>query len=407
MSLTKRDIEKIRLDFRILNKKINGKDLVYFDNAATTLKPNTMNDAIYKHYNEEVSNINRAVHYLSEKASDNYDKSRKVIANLINANDREIIFNSGTTFGLNFLALALEKFLNSGDEIIISKMEHHANIVPWQLLKERKDIKIRVIPLDENGEIIYEEYLKLLNKKTKIVSVSWISNLTGIINPIKKMIKDAHKFDAKFIVDAAQASAHTKIDVKDINCDFLVFSAHKHYGPTGLGVLYGKKDLLEELTPIFGGGDMIDRVSFEKTTYNSIPHKFEAGTPNIASVIAFSESVKYLENIGIENIKEYEDKLQKYASEKMKEIKGLKILGDVQNKSSIISFVIDDIHPLDIAMLLNEDMIAIRTGHMCAQPLLEHFSVSHTARISFGFYNTFEEIDFFIEKLKKIYKMFK
>ena len=400
------NIDKIREDFKILNRDINGQKLIYFDNGATTLKPDIVNDRLYEYYNYEVSNVNRGVHYLSQLGTQNYDNSRKVIANFINANPNEIIFTKGTTESINLVALSLTSLLNPGDEIIISAMEHHANIIPWQLLRDRLDIVIKVIPLNSDGEIIYDEYLKLLSDKTKLVSITWISNVTGVINPVEKIIKDAHKVGAKVLLDAAQSIAHKKVDVKKIDCDFLAFSAHKAYGPTGVGVLFGKEDILNSMPPVIGGGDMIDIVTFEKTTYNKLPHKFEAGTPNIGEVIAFADSIKYMQEIGLENIEKYEHELLKYATKKIKEIENLKILGDIENKASIISFSIKDIHPLDIGMLLDEDMIAIRTGHHCAQPLMKHFSVTASARASFSFYNTKDEIDFFINKLKNIYKLF-
>ena len=376
------EVKDVRKDFKILNQ---DTPLIYFDNGATTLKPNSVNDRLYNYYNNETSNVNRGVHYLSQLGTDNFDKSRKTIQKFINADsEREIIITKGTTESINLVALSYGSLLNDGDEIIISEMEHHANIIPWQLLRERKKIVIKVIPLDKNGKIIYSEYLKLLSNKTKLVSVVWISNVTGVINPVEKMIEDAHKVGAKILIDAAQSIAHKKTDVKELDCDFLVFSAHKMYGPTGVGVLYGKEELLKLMPPVFGGGDMIDHVTFEKTTYNSLPHKFEAGTPNIGEVIAFSESIKYMKKLGLENIAKYENELLKYATQKIKKIKNLIILGDIEEKSAIISFIIKGIHPVDIGMLLDEDKIAIRTGHLCAQPLIRHFDKIH----NFGFVAT-------------------
>ena len=397
------EIENIRKDFPILSRKVNGKDLIYFDNAASTLKPRIVIDAIHNHYSNETANIHRGVHYLSELGTRKYEETRDKIKSFINAKDScEIIFTKGTTDSLNLVAHSFGmKFFKPGDEIILSTLEHHSNIVPWQLIAERTGAKIIETPINEKGEIILEEFKKRLGPKTKMVSTSYISNSLGTINPIKEMIALTHSHGAKFTVDAAQAVAHTPIDVQDLDCDFLAFSSHKILGPTGVGVLYGKKSLLEEMPPYQGGGDMIDRVTIEKTTYNDLPHKFEAGTPHIAGVIALKDAIEYIEKIGLEEIANYENDLLLYATKYLEEIKELKIIGTSKNKASVISFVIEGGHPHDVGILLDKQGIAVRTGHHCTQPLMDFFNIPGTIRASFSFYNTKEEINIFITALKK------
>lgn len=399
-----REINEIRDNFPALRRCIYNRPLIYLDNAASTLKTKEVIESINSHYAENTANIHRGIHFLSEQGTRQYEETREAIRGFINADKaHEIIFTKGTTESINLVASSFGyKFLNEGDEIVISTMEHHSNIVPWQLIAEKSGAIIKVIPINDDGEIIIEEYEKLLSDRTKIVSVVHISNTLGTINPIKKMIKMAHNHGAKFLVDAAQSVAHTPIDVKDLDCDLLAFSAHKIFGPTGVGVLYGKEDLLNEMPPYQGGGDMIDSVSFEKTTYNTLPHKFEAGTPHIAGVIAFKGAIDYVKNVGLETIGMQEEVLLNYATEKMLEIDGLKIIGTSKEKASVISFVIDGIHPNDIGTLLDQQGIAIRTGHHCTQPLMKRFNIPATARVSFCFYNNLEEVDAFIAGLKKV-----
>lgn len=403
-SFSDEEIHNIRSDFETLQTKVHGKDLIYFDNGATTLKPKSVIEKIDKYYKNETANIHRGIHFLSEKGTTDYENSRTKIKDFINAKDRaEVIFTKGTTESINLVALSYgRKFLEEGDEIIISTMEHHSNIVPWQLLCQEKGCKLKVIPINDDGEIIFDEYLKLLNHNTKIVSVNHISNTLGTINPIKKIIDTAHEYNAVVLIDGAQAIAHTPVDVQALNCDFYAFSAHKMFGPTGIGVLYGKAEILNSMPPVFGGGDMIDQVTFEKTTYNTLPHKFEAGTPHIAGGIAFGATIDYINEIGLDRIHAYESMLLDYATKKILEVKNLRIIGTAKNKSAILSFFIDGAHPHDIATLLDMDGIAVRTGHHCTQPLMERFQVPATVRASFSLYNTTEEIDFFIKSLIKV-----
>jgi cysteine desulfurase/selenocysteine lyase len=397
------EIEKIRSDFPILERKVNGKDLIYFDNAASTLKPNSVINAINHHYSQETANIHRGVHYLSELGTEKYEQTREKIKEFIKAKEScEIIFTKGTTDSLNLVAHSFGlKYFKPGDEIILSTLEHHSNIVPWQLIAEKTGAKIIETPINDKGEIILEEFKKKLGPNTKMVSTSYISNSLGTINPIKEMISLAHSVGAKFTVDAAQAVAHLPIDVVDLDCDFLAFSSHKIYGPTGVGVLYGKKELLEEMPPYQGGGDMIDRVTMKKTTYNDLPHKFEAGTPHIAGVIALKDAIEYVEEIGLNEISKYENDLLEFATKKLNDIKGLKIIGTSKNKAAVISFIIEGGHPHDVGILLDKQGIAVRTGHHCTQPLMDHFGIPGTIRASFSFYNTKEEIEVFITGLKK------
>jgi cysteine desulfurase/selenocysteine lyase len=401
------DIQKIRADFPILGEKINGKDLVYFDNAATTQKPLPVLNALANYYGHYNANIHRGIHHLAEKATSAFEASRKTIQKFLNAKYlEEIIFTYGTTDGINLVAQTYGRaFLKEGDEIIISTMEHHSNIVPWQMLCEQNGCVLKVIPINDNGELILEEYEKLLSEKTKFVSVVHVSNALGTINPVKYIIEKAHEVGAKVLIDGAQATSHLNIDVQDLDTDFYVFSAHKLYGPTGMGALYGKKEILEAMPPYRGGGEMIKEVTFEKTTYNELPYKFEAGTPNIADVIAVKTAIEYLEGLGKENVAAYENELLAYATEQLSKIEGLKIIGQAKEKVSVISFVIDGIHPQDIGVILDQQGIAVRTGHHCTQPLMKRFGIPGTSRASFAVYNTKEEIDKLVKGIEKVKKM--
>ena len=401
-------VEKIRQDFPILQKLIHGKPLCYLDNAATTQKPQAVIDSLVEYYSSMNANIHRAVHYLSEISTKAFEDSRSKIKNFINADsEKEIIFTKGTTESINLVANIFGKGkLKDGDEIIISGMEHHSNIVPWQLLGDEKNIKLKVIPINDNGEIIIEEFEKLISAKTKLVSVVYVSNSLGTLNPVKEIIDTAHKHGVPVLLDAAQAIQHIKIDVKELDCDFLAFSGHKIYGPTGIGILYGKKDLLESLPPFQGGGDMISKVTFEKTTYNDLPYKFEAGTSNIADAIALGTAIDYVSAIGLDNIYTYESELLKYATEKLKNVPGLKIIGNASHKSSVISFVFDNIHPHDVGTFLDFEGVAVRTGHHCTQPVMIRYNIPATTRASFAFYNTKEEVDILFNGLTKIIEVF-
>ncbi len=400
------DIQKIRADFPILSKQVNGKPLVYFDNGATSQKPQVVIDAISKYYKEINANIHRGVHTLSQLATDAYEESRNKIQNHINAKQTyEVIFTSGTTHAVNAVANGFASLLKKDDEIIVSALEHHSNIVPWQMLCEKTGAIIRVIPMNENGELVMSEYDKLLSKKTKIVTVNHISNALGTINPIKYMIDKAHEVGAAVLIDGAQAVPHLKPDVQALDCDFYVFSGHKICGPTGIGILYGKEKWLRKLPPYQGGGEMIATVSFEKTTYADLPHKFEAGTPNIEGGIVLGTAIDYLNEIGFDNIAKYENELLEYATEKLLQIGGLKIYGTAKEKTSVISFNIDDIHPYDVGTIIDKLGIAVRTGHHCAQPIMDFYKIPGTIRASFAFYNTKEEIDLMIEALKKAQMM--
>jgi cysteine desulfurase/selenocysteine lyase len=403
------DVEKIRQDFPILHQEINGKPLVYLDNAATTQKPKVVIDALSKYYESINANIHRGIHTLAEKATAEYEKTRETIRQFVNARfTEEIIFTRGTTEGINLIAGTFgQANVKAGDEIIISTMEHHSNIVPWQMLCEAKGARLRVIPINEQGEIILEEYAKLLNERTKLVSIVHVSNALGTINPVKQVIELAHAKGIKVLVDGAQASSHLLVDVQDLDADFYVFSAHKLYGPTGIGVLYGKKELLEAMPPYHGGGEMIKEVTFEKTTYNELPYKFEAGTPNIADTIAFRAAIEYVNKHGKETLAAYENELLQHATEKLSEIEGLRIVGTAKEKISVVSFVIDGVHHQDLAILLDNEGIAIRTGHHCAQPLMNRFGILGTSRVSFSFYNTKEEIDRLISALRRAIRMLK
>lgn len=396
------DINKIRADFPILSQKVNGKPLVYFDNGATSQKPQVVIDAISKYYQEINANIHRGVHTLSQLATDAYEISRGKIQNHINAKfAHEVLFTSGTTHGINLVANGFASILKPGDEILVSALEHHSNIVPWQMLCEKTGATLRVIPMNEDGELIMSEYDTLLSYKTKIVTVNHISNALGTVNPIKYMIDEAHKFGAAVLIDGAQAVPHLKPDVQELDCDFYAFSGHKMCGPTGTGILYGKEAWLNKLPPYQGGGEMIKEVTFEKTTYADLPHKFEAGTPNIAGGIVLGTAVDYMNEVGFENIQQQEKELLEHATQRLLEIEGLKIFGTSTAKTSVISFNIEGIHPYDIGTIIDKLGIAVRTGHHCAQPIMNFFCIPGTIRASFAFYNTKEEIDVMVEAIKK------
>lgn len=401
------NLEKIRSDFPILSRKVNGYPLVYFDNGASSQKPQQVIDTISHYYQYENSNIHRGIHTLSQEATTKYEEARKTIQKFINAqHDHEVIFTKGTTDAINLVASSFgKKFLSQGDEIIISTMEHHSNIVPWQIICEENGAKLKVVPINDKGELLLDEFEKLLSNKTKLVAVTHVSNTLGTINPIKKIIDTAQKKGALVLIDGAQAVPHTKVDVQKLSCDFYVFSGHKMFGPTGVGILYGKEDLLNNLPPYQGGGDMIKTVTFEKTTYNELPHKFEAGTPNIIGGIALATAVDYINQIGIEKIEAYEHELLSYATEQIKQIEDIRIIGEAKNKASVLSFLVDGTHPTDIGTIIDKLGVAIRTGHHCTEPLMNRFNIPGTARASFAFYNTFEEIDTFINALKKAIKM--
>ena len=396
------DIQKIRADFPILSQKINAKPLVYFDNGATSQKPQVVIDAIAQYYQEINANIHRGVHTLSQMATDAYEASRKKIQNHINAEHaHEVIFTAGTTHGINAIANGFASIVKSGDEVLVSALEHHSNIVPWQMLCERTGAILKVIPINEAGELIQAEYENLLSSKTKIVAVNHISNALGTINPIAEMIQKAHKVGAAFLVDGAQAVPHLKPDVQALDCDFYVFSGHKICGPTGTGILYGKESWLNRLPPYQGGGEMIATVTFKKTTYADLPHKFEAGTPNIAGGIVLGTAIDYMNAVGFENIAQHELDLLDYATQKLLEIEGLKIFGTAKQKTSVISFNIEGIHPYDIGTIIDKKGIAVRTGHHCAQPIMDFYQIPGTIRASFAFYNTKEEIDIMVDAIQK------
>jgi cysteine desulfurase/selenocysteine lyase len=402
------DVMKIREDFPILKQLIHDKPLVYLDNAATTQKPQIVIDKEKSYYEEINSNIHRGVHLLSQKSTMEYETAREKVMRFINAKYlSEIIFTKGTTDGINLIASSFgEKYVHEGDEIIISHLEHHSNIVPWQLLCQRKNALLKVIPINDDGEIIFEEFEKLITEKTKIISVVHASNSLGTINPIKEIINKAHSYNIPVLIDGAQSVQHYKIDVKELDCEFFVFSGHKLYAPTGAGVLYGKEKLLEELPPYQGGGDMISSVTFEKTTYNDLPYKFEAGTPNISGGICLGTAIDYVNSIGFDSIMAYENELSLYTENKLNGIEKLKRIGTAKNKSSVFSFVLEGIHPHDIGTILDFEGIAIRTGHHCTQPIMERFGIPATARASLAFYNTKEEVDFLTSSIKKVFEVF-
>ena len=403
------DITKIRADFPILSREVYGKPLVYFDNAATSQKPQCVLDKIAEMYTTVNSNVHRGVHFLSQAATDEHEAARKTVQTFINAvSPNEIVFTRGATESINLVASSFcQKFCKEGDEILITAMEHHSNIVPWQLQAEKLGLIVKVAPINSAGELIIDELEKKISSKTKLIAVTHISNVLGTINPIEKIIEIAHSHNVPVLIDAAQSLQHVKVDVQKLDCDFLVFSSHKVYGPTGVGVLYGKEKWLNELPPYQGGGEMISSVSFEKTTFNHLPFKFEAGTPDFVGTAALATALDYISSIGIDNIAQHEDELLKYATEEMLKIEGMRIIGTAKNKSSVISFLIDNIHPYDIGTLLDRMGIAVRTGHHCAEPLMKELGIDGTVRASFAFYNTIEEVDIFLAGVKRIVSMFR
>lgn len=402
------DIDRIRQDFPILQQTVHGRPLVYLDNAATSQKPQVVIDALTRYYTEQNSNIHRGVHYLSQLATREYEGARVKVQKFLNAaEEHEIIFTRGTTDSINLVALSYgRKFVKEGDEIIISAMEHHSNIVPWQMLCEATGAQLRVIPINDAGELLLDEYAALLNSRTKLVSVAHMSNALGTINPVKRIIELAHAQDIPVLLDGAQAAPHLKVDVRELDCDFYAFSGHKLCGPTGIGVLYGKSEWLNAMPPVQGGGDMIASVTFEKTTYNTLPHKLEAGTPHIEGGIGLGVALDYLSNIGLDTIAAYEQELLDYATETIGAIPGVRLIGTAREKASVLSFVLDDIHPHDIGTILDQEGIAIRAGHHCAQPVMQRFKVPATARASFAFYNTKAEIDALAEGIQKAIEVF-
>ncbi|HSI70164.1 MAG TPA: cysteine desulfurase [Gillisia sp.] len=400
------DVEAIRKDFPILKREVNGYPLIYMDNAATSQTPQQVIDAIVDYYSNYNSNIHRGVHTLSQEATDKYEAARKKVQAHFNAaHSYEIIFTSGTTHGINLVASGFASLLKEGDEILVSALEHHSNIVPWQMLTEKTGSVLKVIPMNQNGELIMEDFHQLLSEKTKIVFINHVSNALGTVNPIKEIIKAAHKKGAAVLIDGAQAAPHIKADVQALDVDFYVASAHKMCGPTGVGVLYGKEEWLKKLPPYQGGGEMIATVTFEKTTYADLPHKFEAGTPNICGGIAFGAALDYMNSIGFDKIAAYEKQLLEYATEKLLEIEGVRIYGISKEKTAVISFNIEGIHPYDIGTIIDKLGIAVRTGHHCAQPIMDYYGIPGTVRASFSFYNTMEEIDKFIEAVKRAKNM--
>jgi cysteine desulfurase/selenocysteine lyase len=402
------DIERIRDDFPILQLKIDGKPLVYLDNAASSQMPRSVIDRLVRYQTSEHANINRAVHYLSETATSEYEAARRKLQRFVNAREeREVIFTSGTTDAINLVMHGYgRKFIKAGDEIILTTLEHHSNIVPWQMLAEEKGAKIRVVPINDAGELLIGTYEKLFNERTKFVGVMHVSNALGTINPVKQMIAFAHARGVPVLVDGAQAAPHLQVDAQDLDCDFYAFSGHKLCGPTGIGVLYGKAALLEKMQPFKGGGDMIMSVTFEKTTYNTIPHKFEAGTPPIAAAIGLGAAVDYLSTIGMNAIAAYEHALLNYATEQMTYVPGVRIIGTAAIKAAVLSFTVDGVHPHDVGTLLNQEGVAVRTGHHCAQPVMQRFKVPATSRASFAFYNSMAEVDALITGIRNVQKVF-
>lgn len=402
------DIASIREEFPILHQQVNGKPLVYFDNAATNQKPKSVISALSAHYEQDNANIHRGIHTLAERSTTAFEDTRKAVQDFINANEaEEVIFSKGTTESINLVASSYgRKFIQADDEIIISGLEHHSNIVPWQLVAEEKGAHIKVIPVLDNGELDLNTFETLLSEKTKVVAINHASNSLGTINPIQVITQKAHEVGAVVMIDGAQGAAHLEIDVRKMNVDFYAFGSHKMYGPTGVGILYGKRSLLEKMPPYQGGGEMIKEVSFEKTTYNDIPYKFEAGTPNIADVNALKAAIDFINDLGKENIAEYEKELTQYATERIQEIEGVKIIGDCEEKVAVLSFSVEGIHHFDLGMWMDAKGVAVRTGHHCTQPLMERFGIEGTTRASFSVYNTLEEVDTFIDALKDIKKKF-
>ena len=403
------DIESIRKDFPILAREVHGKPLVYFDNGATTQKPQCVLDRIIRSYTLENSNIHRGVHYISGVATEAHEAARQRVADFIGAESKdEILFTRGTTECVNLVARTLaDQICGKGDEIVITTMEHHSNIVPWQMACERTGAVLRVAPINEHGELILSEFEALLNERTKIVSVAHVSNVLGTVNPVAEIIRIAHKYGAKVLIDGAQAIAHLPVNVVELDADFYAFSGHKVYAPNGIGVLYGKREVLDAMPPFMGGGEMIETVRFEKTTYNKLPYKYEAGTPDYVGSCALATALDYISAIGMKKIADYEHELLAYATEKIKEIEGVRIIGEAKEKSGVLSFVVDGVHPYDIGMMLDKLGIAIRTGHHCAEPLVDWYGIPGTARASFAFYNTKAEIDYFISSLKRVLMILK
>lgn len=405
--ITKLDVNKIRIDFPILNTNIYGHSLVYFDNAATTQKPNQVIDSISDYYKNYNSNVHRGVHHLSQMATDRFEEARRTVRDFINAeSEKEIIFTRGTSDSINLIASSFGKaFVRKGDRVLITAMEHHSNIVPWQILCEDREAQLYVIPIDEKGELIFEEFEKLLDSDVRILALPYVSNSLGTVNPVKKIIEAAHSHGVPVLLDAAQAVQHIPVDVKELNVDFLAFSSHKIYGPTGMGILYGKEEWLEKIPPYQGGGEMIHTVTFEKTTYNELPFKFEAGTPNIAGAIGLDSALKYVTNLGIDSIHIYENKLYQYALEKLSSIKELTFIGEAKERAGAISFVIENTHPFDVGEILDKQGIAVRTGHHCTEPIMDQFKIPGTIRASFSFYNTKDEVDRLVLGLNRAKQM--
>jgi cysteine desulfurase/selenocysteine lyase len=405
---TRYDVQRVRAQFPALAQTIyENKLLVYLDNAATTLKPTPVVDVIAKHYAMEASNIHRGLHYLSERATQAYEGARRRVAGFINAeSEAEIIFTSGTTAAINLVALGHEALLRKGDEIVISHMEHHSNIVPWQMLRDRLGVVLKVVPINDDGELIFEAYEKMLSPRTRIVSMNYVSNSLGTVNPIKAVVDAARAAGAITLVDAAQAVSTRPVDVQALGCDFLAFSGHKLFGPTGVGVLYGRRERLEEMPPVFGGGDMIANVTFDETTYNTIPHKFEAGTANIAGVIGLGRAVEYVQALGLGPIAEHEADLLGYATQRLRDVPGVRIIGTAGDKVAIISFIVGDVHAHDVGSILDQDGVAIRAGHHCTQPVMDRFGVPATARASFSIYNTRTDVDALVSAVAKVKELF-
>jgi len=402
------DFDQVREDFPVLREKVNGNPLVYLDNAASSQMPQTVIDRIDRYHSSEHANVHRGIHTLSQNATDAFEEARKKVRTLINAeHEHEIIYTTGTTDSINLVASSFgREYFNPGDEILLSEIEHHSNIVPWQMIAEQTGARIRVVPVDDRGDLVWEEFTEALGERTAMVALIHISNALGTINPVKEVVAEAHKYDVPVLLDGAQAAPHIRIDVQDIDCDFFAFSAHKMCGPTGFGILYGKERYLEQMPPYRGGGEMIDKVSFGETTWNRLPHKFEAGTPPIAAAVGYSTALDYLNGIGFDAIAARETELLEYATERLSEIEGLRIIGNARQKASVLSFVIDDIHAHDIGTILNQQGIAVRTGHHCAQPTMRRYDIPATARASLSFYNNREDIDRLVEGLGKVKEFF-
>ena len=406
--LDERSVQKLREDFPILKQLVHGKPLVYLDNAATSQKPRQVIDAIADYYESYNSNVHRGLHALSEQATQAYEGARGIVRSFLNAEeDREIIFVKGTTEGINLVASSYGRaHLQQGDEIIISEMEHHSNIVPWQILCEEKGAVLKVVPFNDDGELLLDEYERMLGPRTKLVSMTYISNALGTVNPVKSIIEIAHERGVPVLIDGAQAVPHRPVDVQDLDCDFFVFSSHKVFGPTGMGILYGKAEILDSMPPYQGGGDMIRSVTFEKTTYNDLPYKFEAGTPNVAGAIGLGSALEYVSRIGMNNIEEYEKSLLSYATEAVSSIEGVRIIGTASQKAGVLSFLLDQVHAHDVGTVLDTEGVAIRTGHHCAQPVMKHYGIAATARASLAFYNTRADIDALVKGLDKVIEVF-